>query len=89
MEEGAERYRNLGAVAVLSGPAYDTADLRTFEAVHPRPTVCRMELAGALQQAGYALGHMIPPGMCKAIVLHVALSSSYWLRHALAKALLA
>lgn len=36
--EEAERYRNKAAVAVLRAPDYATPDMRTFEAVHPRPT---------------------------------------------------
>lgn len=37
--EGAERYRNLGAVAVLKGPEWDDPEFVQFEAVHPRPDV--------------------------------------------------
>ncbi len=35
----AERFNNKAAVAVLSAPGFDQADMRMFEAVLPRPHV--------------------------------------------------
>ncbi|KAK9909268.1 hypothetical protein WJX75_009817 [Coccomyxa subellipsoidea] len=37
--DGQERYRNLGAVAVLTGPSWDSPSFLQYEAVHPRPVV--------------------------------------------------
>ncbi len=37
--DGQERYHNLGAVAVLRGPSWDTPSFVQYEAVHPRPQV--------------------------------------------------
>jgi hypothetical protein len=39
MPEGAERYNNLGAVAVLTAPDWATPAMRQFAAAHPRPSV--------------------------------------------------
>ncbi|EIE25508.1 Metallo-dependent phosphatase [Coccomyxa subellipsoidea C-169] len=37
--DGQERYHNLGAVAVLTGPTWDSPSFVQYEAVHPRPVV--------------------------------------------------
>ena len=56
--EDQERYQNLGAVAVLSGPGWDDPDFVQFEAVLPRPDVAatyearRWPLALLLVQKG-------------------------------------
>lgn len=44
MPDEAERYNNLAAVAVLTGPDWATPNFRQFAAAHPRPdvsTLCR------------------------------------------------
>ena len=37
MAQDAKRYCNKAAVAVLTGPDYDTPTMKQYEAVHPRP----------------------------------------------------
>ncbi len=54
MAEGEPRYHNQGAVAVLSAPTWHEPEMKTFDAVQPRPLVSAL---GSSRASGRSQAH--------------------------------